>query len=239
MNSEPVIAHIPYLPDENAELEDLRKENLALKEELQKLSSDVSNISRVTSECMTMPVNCADSKGFLCWWCCHDFDWPSVRLPHSLLCGTYYVFGNFCSFNCALAYNNSCSTDFEGPDREVLLYSLYAKVFPSLYQSPIIPAPPRETLSAFGGFLSIEDFRKSSTHLQTHVRVLTPPLRSLSFCVEKEVTAGIKKSGGFLPLKVEAVKKAKETLKLKREKPKKNNFISLEETMGLVVKKKP
>ena len=39
-----------------------------------------------------------------CWWCCHKCDVP-LSLPEKLYDDTFHVFGCFCSFNCAAAYN--------------------------------------------------------------------------------------------------------------------------------------
>ena len=40
-----------------------------------------------------------------CWWCCHTFKTPPVSIPEKIYNKKYYVFGCFCSFNCAYSYN--------------------------------------------------------------------------------------------------------------------------------------
>ena len=40
-----------------------------------------------------------------CWWCKNSFNTPNITLPEQYFDGTFYCIGNFCSYNCAKAYN--------------------------------------------------------------------------------------------------------------------------------------
>ena len=50
-----------------------------------------------------------------CFWCCHNFDNIPCALPYSYKDSVYYVYGNFCSPECAAAYNFDSGAD----DRDV------------------------------------------------------------------------------------------------------------------------
>src|SRR5690349_6873648 len=39
-----------------------------------------------------------------CWWCDHQFNNYPCFIPTKYYKKTYYVYGCFCSFNCAMAY---------------------------------------------------------------------------------------------------------------------------------------
>ena len=46
-----------------------------------------------------------------CLWCCHNFDNYPCAIPIKLKMNTFYVFGNFCSKECACAYNFDSDTN--------------------------------------------------------------------------------------------------------------------------------
>lgn len=81
----------------------------------------------------------------LCFHCCHGFEWPPV-------CDGRYV---YCSWACRKAHllETPCSATHEA------LQALPTHARRAGHLAPIKPAPPRETLSVFGGPLSIEEFR--------------------------------------------------------------------------------
>ena len=47
----------------------------------------------------------ATATNYSCWWCCHKFQTPPCFIPLDYKNDIFYVYGNFCSFNCALSYN--------------------------------------------------------------------------------------------------------------------------------------
>ena len=40
-----------------------------------------------------------------CWWCRYNFNTERVELPENYFNECFYCTGNFCSYNCAAAYN--------------------------------------------------------------------------------------------------------------------------------------
>lgn len=101
----------------------------------------------------------------LCWYCCHSFDTLPVPLPYSYKkvngVNTYVINGNFCSFNCAKTYNLQCTkSSVDKHNVCTMLTSLQKSIFGCI--KPIQKAQQRELLQAFGGVLTIEEFRNMS-----------------------------------------------------------------------------
>lgn len=124
-------------------------------------------------ECVAWPM----STSVLCHNCCHSFDGVPVPLPESYdaLKKVYYCRGNFCSWQCAKAYN-MLQTPMAGRGNRNMHISLLAyrtwikrrldpvessrlKTY-ALYN--IQPSPSREKLRVFGGTMSIEEYRAGS-----------------------------------------------------------------------------
>jgi hypothetical protein len=169
----------------------------------------------------------------LCHWCCHSFSNTPVGLPLKY-CNDkniFYVTGCFCSFNCAMAYNNSLKSMDNKQEREHLLYHLAHKVKGT---SEIIkPAHNPLCLSAFGGCMSIEDFRKNSSMMYF---VNHPPMIMLPQQIEEVSEENIRvKKEDFVPLDVDRVNKYKETLKLKRTKPLHGNKNTLDNILNIKI----
>lgn len=125
-----------------------------------------------------------------CLWCCHPFDTVPIPLPmerNAFRCVYYRCRGLFCSFNCAKAYafnlrdskvGTRCTYLFE------LLYHMcyYGIVEPAEMQRRtvessqllwggcsvgITAAPDRTVLKAFGGSISIEQYRARFVTVRT------------------------------------------------------------------------
>ena len=95
-----------------------------------------------------------------CWWCTFTFDTDACFIPtkwdkyHS----KYRITGNFCSWNCAKAYYIKDRMSIKND------HSMY--VFTKMLRDMGHPinvkiAPPKEVLEAYGGILSIEQYRES------------------------------------------------------------------------------
>ena len=125
-------------------------------------------------ELTTFPIG--NKTDVLCWWCCHSFDWSPRVLPtkHHFKSKKFEYTGNFCSWACARSYamqDRSLSRSDNQSLLSLFLIKLYAK-HPS--GKPYIPcsarAPPRQYLKAFGGPMSIEEFRAASKEYEyTHI----------------------------------------------------------------------
>lgn len=144
----------------------------------------------------------------VCWWCCHKFNSIPIGLPEKYDKGEFQLYGHFCSFNCAHAYNVH-QNDFKIWERYSLLHLYHKKVFPQssiLGSTRIMPAPPRQALQMFGGELTIEQFRHQNLSIAKEYRYMLPPYVSANGMIEE-----IHKTVNKLP--------ASTNLKLKRNKP--------------------
>jgi hypothetical protein len=150
-----------------------------------------------------------------CWWCCHQFDSIPIGLPEKYINDTFHLYGCFCSFNCAQAYNLNTN------DNKVWeIYSLlnfFKKKICDLnniqYKNYdyICSSPPRQSLNIFGGPLTIEDFRNSLNSLTKNYNYILPPMIPLIGILEiipNEITPNNIK-----------IKNINNNLKLKRSKP--------------------
>ncbi len=97
-----------------------------------------------------------------CWWCCHPIptDVPVLHMPYALKNDQFLTKGQFCSWECMKTYNvrNESYTSCRIAD----LITLYRKRVYGHIES-VAMAPDRYTLEAFGGPLSIEEFRSGLT----------------------------------------------------------------------------
>lgn len=122
-----------------------------------------------------------------CLWDANTFDNLPCFLPENYYDNKYYVFGCFCSFNCALAHNLYYIKDSKIYHRKSLVYKLYKEMFGIPIDSPIEikEAPPRELLEDFGGPMSIEKFRKSFSLIDKEYIVYMPPIRPIDIYIEE------------------------------------------------------
>ena len=96
-----------------------------------------------------------------CFHCTFDFDNVPIYIPKYELNESFYVYGCFCSPECACAYlmnekDIDTSTRFE---RYQLLNFLYCKIYN--YNKNIKPAPcPFYTLEKYYGSLTIQEYRQ-------------------------------------------------------------------------------
>ena len=104
--------------------------------------------------------NICDKKS-ACFHCTYEFDNTPIYIPKHELNKIYYVYGCFCSPECACAFlmneqNIDTTTRFE---RYTLLNYLYCKIYD--YSKNIKPAPsPYYMLDKYYGNLSIQEYRK-------------------------------------------------------------------------------
>ncbi len=94
------------------------------------------------------------SSNILCWWCCHSFKNEPVPCPvsHDKIKNTFKAKGIFCSWSCSAAYSME---RYKSVSFIYLLKQMISNDF-----EDIIVAPDRIVLESFGGYMSIEDFRK-------------------------------------------------------------------------------
>jgi hypothetical protein len=150
-----------------------------------------------------------------CWWCCHNFDNIPIGLPEKYINDTFHLYGCFCSFNCAQAYNLN-TNDNKIWERYSLLNFFKKKIcdlndIKYKNYDYINSAPPRQSLNIFGGPMTIDDFRNSLYTLTKNYNYILPPMIPLIGILEiipQELT----------PTNVK-IKNINNNLKLKRSKP--------------------
>jgi len=117
-----------------------------------------------------------------CFWCCHGFHSHPVAIPSHILDEVWYMYGSFCSPECATSYLFKERIDNNTQwERFALLNSLYSDdaEVPQGASTGIRPAPPRETLRMFGGSMDISEYRALVHEKKLRVDVLTPPMVSI------------------------------------------------------------
>lgn len=116
-----------------------------------------------------------------CWWDTCLFDGEPYFIPERYYDKKFYVFGCFCSINCAAAYNlNMC--DYKVTDRHSLLKWMYN--IPPSYEI-YIPNHPVPILDKFGGSLTIENYRKNNYLHEKEYRILIPPMVAIISHIEE------------------------------------------------------
>ncbi|AXN90943.1 putative VLTF-2-like viral transcription factor [Namao virus] len=127
-----------------------------------------------------------ESTDLLCWWCCHSFKTVPIGLPDKLIDQTFYMYGCFCSLNCVLSYNVDLG-DYKVYSRTTLLNVIKQEIYGSDNCYSIQMAPPRHALKAFGGYLSIEDFRNNFYFFKKQYNVIKQPIyKTISINIEEE-----------------------------------------------------
>lgn len=124
--------------------------------------------------CLSWP--CSTST--LCHHCCYSFDGVPVPLPQSYdaLRKVYHCRGNFCSWQCAKAYNNRQTPPAGRGNRNMYIAILAHRTWIKYRRKTLTrqeqeamrtyatyciqPSPPREVLQVFGGNMTIEEYRK-------------------------------------------------------------------------------
>ena len=220
-------------PNLNFNTKDI-KYNLYENEKLVQISIKQSDINQTNSNVESQHIN----TNYCCWWCCHTFSNNPIGIPINYVDNKFNVYGNFCSFNCALTYN-FYSDSVNKWDRSSLLHLLYKKFY-GLKESNIAYAPEREFLKIFGGHMNIDEFRNVQIQDSTY-KVTYPPITSIIAQLEetKIINNGnhIKSKNVVIPIDDIRIQKASNQLKLKRSKPmvEKN---TLEQCMQLQTTKK-
>lgn len=118
-----------------------------------------------------------------CFWCCHSFDGIPWAIPFKYNNDIFHVDGNFCSPECAAAYNFE-QKDFNMWERYMLLNLLYNKVNYPKYQKLKL-APPKRMLIEYGGNMTIDDFRRYCHNYSKDYIVNFPPMISIPTIAEE------------------------------------------------------
>ena len=165
-----------------------------------------------------------------CWWCSCQFDTTPIFLPYNYHNNIYHALGCFCSFNCAMAYNIDIN-DYKIWIRSSYLHKLYREMTNNLNE--ISPSLPRQALKKYGGWLTIEEFRKKLLNINKEYRHIIPPMVPIVSIIEECSKSRNRNKNYKIELNNQKVLKANENLKLRRNKPLPSSKNSLEKTMGL------
>ena len=162
------------------------------------------------------------SVNIKCMWCCHNFKNIPVAVPHQYINKKFHVQGNFCSFNCAASYIfNSNIVPSEKWERYSLLNLLKKNLTDN--NEKITLAPPRETLKEFGGFYTIDEFR--NLNKDRTFTMINPPMISIVPKIEENTyNYKLRNDDSFIPLNKELLKKAGDSLKIRRQRKNKNTL---------------
>lgn len=120
-----------------------------------------------------------------CWYDTYPFSTVPIPLPHHYdqQKKAFVIYGNVCSVQCALAYMHRESRRHDLWERVVLFEDMMHKVF----KQKIVgcePAPPFLTLTRFGGFFSIEEYRASFNTVT--MTVITPPFLMYPLVIQEK-----------------------------------------------------
>jgi hypothetical protein len=181
-----------------------RKDKLIkqLKNEINELKDAVPSSYTVGKEIKVIPMNISfihnkngktiicEHTDIACWWCTYKFETLPCFIPerynNNNFDNNFYVFGCFCSFSCAMAYNLELN-DYKICDRNSLIKKLYCTITGKNDDIPI--APPKEILQKYGGILTIEEYRNTNnTSISSEYKLLLPPMVNILACIEEKST---------------------------------------------------
>ena len=141
--------------------------------------NDAENISYDTNtEYQTTYSN--NNNNSHCVWCCHSIDTIVYSMPYNYdtVNDSYFVFGSFCSLQCANAYNFSV----HGSSDKVWEINSWIQMLGKRYgfTNTIRPAPSKYLLKMFGGNLTIDDFREAHIKSDKTYVLNIPPMISIN-----------------------------------------------------------
>lgn len=165
-----------------------------------------------------------------CYWCCHRFDNAPYGIPITYQNGTFYVFGCFCSLECAAAHNFNATNNLDDMWERYNLINLLSRKIQ--HNNRVRPAPDRLALKIFGGYMEIEQFRRFGGGSKI-ININFPPMSSISQQIEEINEFELNSDYKYIPLDHDRINKIKEQMVIKRIKPLINNKNSLEASMNL------
>jgi hypothetical protein len=176
--------------------------------------------------------------GTVCWWCCHGFECQPVQLPIGKTTdkARFFTAGTFCSTACAAAYNFECGDKYGSAKAQYAMLHEMVSLDSQAPTTKIQLAPPRESLSIFGGKYDISSFRKLAENTNVQVNMTIVPINAACVAME-EISleqAYASKIISEVPIDIERLKKANTELRLKRKKKQKDEN-TLESFMQLKI----
>jgi hypothetical protein len=140
--------------------------------------NDAENISQDTN--IEYQKTYSNNNNSHCFWCCHSIDNVVYSMPYNydIINDSYFVFGSFCSLQCANAYNFSV----HGSSDKVWEINSWIQMLGKRYgfTNTIRPAPSKYLLKMFGGNLTIDEFREAHIKSDKTYVLNIPPMISIN-----------------------------------------------------------
>ena len=167
-----------------------------------------------------------------CYWCCHSFNNNSFGIPIKFKNDKFYVYGCFCSLECAAAYNFSEERNIQDIWESYNLINFLSHVIK--YKNIVKLAPNRICLTMFGGNMTIEEFR-SFTESNKITNTLEYPMIPVSQQIEEINYDNTYNKNDYIPIDEDRVRKLEQKIKLMRTTPLLNHKNTLEHTMNIKI----
>jgi len=172
----------------------------------------------------------------LCWHCCHPIptECKTLHYPYKLLSsGKFQVGGQFCSWECVKGHGRDHMSRVLSGIHQLNIRH-YRKMITGL-ADPVIPAPPRMVLKAFGGHLDIEEFRNPNAKMEYVINyaklVKVTPYETHEYKYGDRAHTSARISDK--PIHIDTTTVVNDSLKLRRPKPAVKGKSTLERSLGL------
>jgi hypothetical protein len=215
----------------------------------QKSNQDFCKTYRNTTNLILPQFNNAGGKWpekspYACWNCDIFFDGTPIGIPDKEHEGEFYCYGNFCRFECAARYLADRESTIDFWAKYSLLCIIYQKAsnLPPGTKVPI--APPKESLTKYGGKYSYEEYH-SLCKQKIVVEIYKLPLIPVLLHIEEvskstninniilkntmnqnqsKLQPKTTKLNRFIPIDPHKLSKAEENLKLKTQERLQSNY---------------
>ena len=117
-----------------------------------------------------------EKTNIYCSWCCHPFDNIPCGIPEKYIKGIFYLTDCFCSFNCTASYILNV-VEYKKWEKYSLLNLLYSNIYGETNKIEL--ALDKRILNVFGGYMSIDEYRKNIDIIDKKHNILFPPLVSI------------------------------------------------------------
>jgi hypothetical protein len=183
----------------------------------------------VSNETMTIP----ESTHAACFWCSGTFEGRPIVLPSLEQDGVYSIYGNFCTLSCSMSYLLNEHIDPQVRwERQALLHRMYKQI------EVIHPAPPKESLTYFGGTLSHAEYRDIIQSKNIRIDLHLPPVISILASLDTKPIDFYETSLRNTSARgagMDIQRPQESGLRLKRTKPLKDKNSTLDAVMNLQV----
>ena len=206
------------------------QESAPVKEESKAFKTiDIMLEYSVSNESMSVP----ESTHSACFWCAGTFEGRPVVIPTHEQDGVYTIYGNFCTVSCSISYLLHEHIDPQVRwERQALLHRMYKQT------ETIHPAPPRESLTFFGGSLSHSEYRDIILKKNIRIDIHLPPVISILASLDTKPIDFYETSlrnTSARGVNAELQRPQESGLRLKRTKPLKDKNSTLDAVMNLQV----